>query len=349
MGFPSLKTVRDRAIFIGDITGRDIQQNLIPGIRFTCPGTLHSVTMVASQVGGGSRFPEFQIWRNAGGNRYDRSGSTTVDNSHATSIPHVYERTLDPPLEFETDNILGIFTPPVPKLSFKYQERGGPTNYYIGGPANPYSAFTLGGAGVLSTHNDYPLLAVEVSPPGCASGFIDRTTLLIKASILNGNGSSVAYREATQRIVPDLVFACSGLLTSLTVGALDRGGTSNYPELQLWRRESGDDSSWVKKAAIGQMAAISTTKYLNVHVYTPVPPIAFETGDILGLYQPYSVSSILKIYLASDSGPRNYYIPALTQAKTEFDTDGITVYTEDRLPLVAVEISKQTVCPIRLL
>ncbi len=339
-GFPTLNTVRERAIFIGDITSRDIQQNLIPGIKFTCAGTITSITMVASEVGGGSRFPEFQIWRNTAGTQYERIDSTSIEDDHATSIPHVYEKTLGTPLQFEANDILGIFTPPVPKLTFKYQQRGGPKNYYIGGPPNPYSTFSLNGAGVLTVHNDYPLLSVAVSPPDCAGGFIDKTTLLIKASILNGNSSSVSYREATQRIIPNMVFPCSGLLLNLTVGALDRGGSSNYPELQLWKRV--DETTWVKSEAIGQSTAVTTTDYLNIHVYTPIPPISFHTGEILGFYQPYSTSSILELYLAGDTGPRNYYISALTKSQVEFHTDGISAHTEDRLPLVAVAISKSS-------
>jgi len=84
-------------------------------------------------------------------------------------------------LIFQTGDILGVFTPPVPQLTFKYQQEGGPQNYYIGGPATAYSRIDLNQGLVLRARNDYPLVSVEVSNPECTSGFIKRDTLLVKA------------------------------------------------------------------------------------------------------------------------------------------------------------------------
>ena len=334
--FPTLDTVRNEAIFIGDITSRDIEQNLIPDIKFTCSGTLTKWTIVASQVGGGSRYPQLQIWRNTAGTEYNRIASSDVRDS--TSVAHVYEVIPDPPLEFQTGDILGVYTPPVPKLSFKYQQSGGPKNYYIGGPANPYDTFNLNGGLVLTAHNDYPLVSVEVSPPQCATGFIDDNTLLIKASILSSNRSDLHYREATQRIVPNMMFSCNGVILRLTLAALDRGEATTYPDIQLWRRV--DETQWIRVGSIGRESAVSTTEYLNVHEYNPVPAVPFQSGDILGIYQPYTSASVFKIYLHGNTGPENYYIGSLAQPKDDFSTDGGLVGTEQRTPLVAVDISK---------
>ena len=192
--------LKAEAVFIGDITSRDIQQRLIPDIHFTCAGAITKWTIIASQVGGGSRYPELQIWRRTGtGNEYTKVGRTVFSSTSVSTMDKVYEQTVDPPLNFEPGDILGVYTPPVPQLTFKYQKKGGPTNYYIGGPPSSYSRFSLNGAGVLSTQNDYPLVSVEVNGTECASRFIDRSTLELKASLLTVNNSDLVYTEATQR------------------------------------------------------------------------------------------------------------------------------------------------------
>ena len=341
-GLPTLDTIHSHAVFIGDIISRDIYQTLVPAISFTCSGTLTKWTIVASTVGGGSRFPELQIWRNDAGNTYDISATSEITESHSTSTPHVYEFSPDPPLQFQAGDVLGVFTPPVPRLTFKFQHHGGPKNYYIGGIANPRESFSLDGITVLDSRNDYPLVSVEVDPPTCASGFIDKATLLMKAGILNDNTSDVVYREATQRIVPGISFLCRGAVLNFTLAAL-KYGTSltrmNYPELQIWRRV--DDVEWTKVAAVSREAAVVTTEYLNVYNYVPIPPLPFQPGDILGFYQPYSTATLLKVYLEANTGPENFYYRDQDAPFDHFRTNGVLVYTEQHLPLVAVDISKQ--------
>ena len=294
---------------------------------------------MAKLVGGGSRFPELQIWRNSGGTNYDRVAHSTVDNSVPTNTAFVYENTPDNPLSFQAGDILGVFTPPVPRLTFKYQQQGGPRNYYIGGTATAYSRVDLDQGLVLKARNDYPLVSVEVSNPECTSGFIDRDTLLVKASILSNNRSDLAYREATQRIIPDIAFHCSGVILSYTVAALKRLETSTrrtFPKIQVWRRV--DDTEWVRVQA-GEEAALTTTENLNVHRYVPDPPVPFQAGDILGVHQPYSYASVLKIYLQG-SGVTNYYRGSLASPLDSFKTDATGVMVEGRLPLISVEISE---------
>jgi len=337
---PSQSTIASEAVFIGDILSRDIQQALFPDISFTCSGNLTKWSIVAKLVGGGSRFPELQIWRNLGGTIYDRVAHSVVDNSEPTNTAFLYEHTPDDPLPFQAGDILGVFTPPVPRLTFKYQQQGGPQNYYIGGPAIAYSRIDLNQGLVLRARNDYPLVSVEVSNPECTNGFIKRDTLLVKASILSNNRSDLAFREATQRIIPDIAFHCSGVILSYTVAALKRLGTSTrrtFPKLQVWRHV--DSTEWVRVQSVGEDSALITTENLNVHRYVPDPPLPFRAGDILGMYQPYSSASVLKIYLQG-SGVINYYHGALVSPLDSFRTDGTGVKVEGRLPLISVEISE---------
>ena len=255
----------------------------------------------------------------------------------------VYEHTPTTPLQFQAGDILGVFTPPVPRLTFKYQQEGGPLNYYIGGPSTAYTTINLDQPIVLKNSNDYPLVSVNVTNPECARGFISQDTLFVKASILSNNRSDLTYREATQRIIPDIAFHCSGVILSYTVAALKRRETSTrraIPELQLWRRGS-DSTTWVKVQGAGADAAQSNTGELNVYRYTPVPPLPVQEGDILGLYQPYSSASVFKIYLQG-SGVTNYYRGAVASPLDSFRTSMAGVGSERRLPLISVEISKSS-------
>ena len=333
------------AIHIGSIRSRDIQQVLFPDISFTCSGALNKWTIVAKQVVGGSRFPELQIWRSTGGRSYERIARSVVDDSvPVATTAFVYEHTPTTPLQFQAGDILGVFTPPVPRLTFKYQREGGPLNYYIGGRATPSTTINLDRPIVLKDANDYPLVSINVTNPECARGFISQDTLLVKASILSNNRSDLTYREATQRIIPDIVFRCSGVILSYTVAALKRRQTSTrraIPELQLWRRDSGSTTRWVKVQGAGANAAQSDTGELNVYRYTPVPPLSFREGDILGLYQPYSSASVFKIYLQG-SGVTNYYRGAVGSPLDSFSTSTVGVGSERRLPLISVEISKSS-------
>lgn len=115
----------------------------------------------------------------------------------------VYEAIRDPPLQFETGDVLGIYNPTIPALNLMYQKQGGPLNHYIAGPITAPESIDLDGSipVIMTNRNDYPLVSVEVNPPECASGFIDTDTLLRKASLLTVNSSDLEYREATQRLV----------------------------------------------------------------------------------------------------------------------------------------------------
>lgn len=305
---------------------------MFPDIKFTCDGSLTKWTIIGSEITAGLNYPQLQIWRNTGGDNYERIVSTKITEEYSTSTPHVYERLPDTPLEFKTDDILGVFTPPAPKINFQYQNHGGPKNYYIGGPPTQYDTFSLSAKTI---KYDQPMIAIEVSNPNCTQGFVGRADLLVKAGILSDNYSDLSYREATQRIIPSMTFHCNGAITKFMIAGLSYGTRAHHPELQIWRRE--DTTHWQRKEATGDNTAVVRTVHLNVLEYIPIPPLPFQVGDVLGIYQPYSSVSALKLYL-EETGPENHYKGALLSSLTVFDTDGLGVGTESRLPLVAVEI-----------
>lgn len=155
---------------------------------------------MASPVGGGLLYPEMHVWRRNGlTTSFTRFKRNKLSSDSPNPVSRVYEAVRDPPLQFQAGDVLGVYSPPTPALRIMYQSQGGPVNYYIGGPGSAPDEFDLRSGLVLENRNDYPLVAVDVSPEECATGFIQRPTLLRKASLLTVNSSDLEYREGTQR------------------------------------------------------------------------------------------------------------------------------------------------------
>ncbi len=138
----------------------------------------------------------------------------------------------------------------------------------------------------------------------------------------------------TCRIIPELVFPQDGLISSVTLGALHRLGGDQLPEIQIWR--SSDQTEWFRRHSIGPGAAITYNIHLNVHRYTPSSPVAVLAGDIVGIYQPYTSASRLRVFVQED-GPVNYYRGALLSSSDRLTASGST---ERRLPLIHFQFSE---------
>ena len=142
------------------------------------------------------------------------------------------------------------------------------------------------------------------------------------------------------RVIPELEFTESGQIESFTIGALHRGsGATKYPEIQLWR--AAGDREWVKVSPTLNSPAVSPTSHLNVYKYQLYPPLQVQAGDVLGIYQPYSSASVLKLYYQQD-GPLNYYKPAIGSSTNRLVEDAIGIYSRRNRPLLTMIFSKIT-------
>ena len=189
------------AVLIGGVVSRHIHQAIFPDIKFTCPGNLSKWALVAEPFAG-SRYPEVHVWRSSGSaRRFVRYKRNKLSASSPNPVARVYEAIRDPPLVFEAGDILGVYNPTVPALAFRYQQNGGPLNYYTLGDITARDTFDLDARSyVVHTGDNYPLVSVQVDPPECASGFLDYATLVRKASLLIGDiSSNLQYQESTQR------------------------------------------------------------------------------------------------------------------------------------------------------
>ena len=155
----------------------------------------------------------------------------------------------------------------------------------------------------------------------------------LRQKTLDVNINSVVVRDQQQRVFPDITFTCNGSITKWIVGAGTGGGFSPPSELQIWRR-SGSDYT---KVGSTQLTAQSPTSDPNVYEYIPSPPLGFQEGDILGVYQTDG-SSIVPYY-QENTGPENLRESGLVSAALN-NLTAPPLAAEYDYPLVTVETGK---------
>ena len=162
----------------------------------------------------------------------------------------------------------------------------------------------------------------------CTIGFPTPEELRQKALEVNIN--SVVVRDQQQRVFPDITFTCNGSITKWIVGAGIGDGSSPPSELQIWRRSGSD---YIKVGST-QLTAQSPTSDPNVYEYIPSPPLGFQEGDILGVYQREG-SSIVPYYQET-TGPENLRQSGLVSAAPN-KLIALILAEEYDYPLVTVE------------
>ena len=139
------------------------QQRIIPGINFTCNGTLTKWIIGAqSTVTEATNHLQLQIWRQRRGssNRYDRTTFSNITALNATDDLNVYKYFPNPPLEFQANDILGLYHPQISdtQVVVYYQMGGGPQNFRSN-QNSPLTSFRARNR----VDNDLPLVTVEVN------------------------------------------------------------------------------------------------------------------------------------------------------------------------------------------
>ena len=158
-GFLNEEAVRIAAYMYGSIRNHGCQQRIIPGIKFTCTGTLTKWIIGAQQtLTQPTNHLQLQIWRRQGSsNTYGITDFSDITALNATDDLNVYEYIPNSPLEFQTDDILGLYQPCISNTQavVYYQWGGGPRNF-----VRLFSLLT-GRFEAVGVDNDLPLVAVE--------------------------------------------------------------------------------------------------------------------------------------------------------------------------------------------
>ena len=122
--------------------------------------------------------------------------------------------------------------------------------------------------------------------------------------ISTSNGSSANKLGNELRLISHTNFKCSGTLTSLLLGVDVRtviNSRNAYPEVQIWRR-----SLFLFRRKEKQEIRIAAGDFSpdGVLVYNLTPPMQFQSGDMLGVYQPQQSASVVRLYYnVNDSAP----------------------------------------------
>jgi len=135
------------------------QQRIIPGIRFTCTGMLTKWIIGAQRtLTQTTNHLQLQIWRRRGRNSYGRINFNDITDLNATDDLNVYEYVPNSPLQFQANDLLGLFQPRSTDTQavVYYQVGGGPRNYAYS-RSFPTTEYTTG----RGVDNDVPLVAVE--------------------------------------------------------------------------------------------------------------------------------------------------------------------------------------------
>ena len=138
--------------------------------------------------------------------------------------------------------------------------------------------------------------------------------------------------KANQRLFPEITFTCNGFIAEWIVGAKLQTNISSgqLPELQIWRSMDGAN---YQKVGFNLLTSNShrVNYLLNVYEYAPNPPLKFQKGDILGVYQP--VDSKIELSYQINDGPINYELDYTDAANI------VPLSMQYDYPLVTVKIT----------
>ena len=81
---------------------------------------------------------------------------------------------------------------------------------------------------------------------------------------------------------------------------------------------------------------------MTYYEYSPPTPLSFQTGDVLGIFQPDNGRNRLRLYFQSGAGPQNYYETLDSNNIVEPPSDMFSLGTmsQNDLPLISVETSE---------
>ena len=166
----------------------------------------------------------------------------------------------------------------------------------------------------------------------CLNGFLSESEL--RQQILQVNINGVVSRSRQQRLFPDIRFTCNGIITKWIIGAQIRttGITTESPEMQIWRRFIGE-SKYTKVGS--SLLTNGVARNSNVIEYTPVSPVEFQAGDILGVFQPRADHSKILMYYQHGTGPENHVYEGDTASSSAPLQQDQLVYD---YPLVTAEV-----------
>ena len=142
----------------------DQQLAIFPDVNFTCSGEVAKWIMGGNIKNSEEGFLELHIWRPSGGSVYEKVNGTVI--SFLSKIAdRVYEYTVDPPLQFQPGDILGLFHPDssdtILRLDYVTDSTSVYYSQYLSISESGNSLFDINGTNVKSERGT-PLVSVEI-------------------------------------------------------------------------------------------------------------------------------------------------------------------------------------------
>ena len=142
---------------------------------------------------------------------------------------------------------------------------------------------------------------------GCTSGFMELELLKRRAEKIPGGDEDTGHGLNDEfRLIPYESFSCSGKLTSLLLVGIVRknmGNRNQYPEIQIWRKTDHDNNTYTYSRQDSQEIRLNLGDFSSDGVlqYNLTTPISFQSGDVLGVYQPDQSDSVVRVYYDSNT------------------------------------------------
>ena len=152
------------------------------------------------------------------------------------------------------------------------------------------------------------------------------------ATKISGGGASNDRLNNELRLVPDQNFTCNGTITSFLLGMDIRTGKTLYPQVQIWRRTSSTSIREYMEVDFEEIrldpGAFSPS---GVFEYPLSTPINFQSGDILGVWQPRQQDSVVRIFYSDNdnSAPITYRRSSATNNVYNIDSNGFSSTQDD--------------------
>ena len=146
---------------------------------------------------------------------------------------------------------------------------------------------------------------------------MDMDVLVKRAERIANNNVESSDLDRELRVVPDWNFTCSGNIISLLLGVDIRTGGTEYPEVQTWRRNGSQFTRIDSRTIMLSPGNFSASGVFQYHLTTPIPVVA---GDMIGVYQPDTASSVVRIYynINDPDAPESYIIADQGQSPATF-------------------------------
>ena len=347
---------------------------MLTGIRFTGNGTIRKLTVGAdAKMTNSQARTVVQIWRPTNnGQTYTRISEIGPIRPNRIGTD-LYEHILSSRVEFQDGDVLGYYQPSSPSRTitlYMDEDFSCGARYYSMGQTVELSGSTAS--------RECPLIAIETGvcvcvcvvcvcvcvccislkvhfmhvtvckalslhdllltePPGRAQGFvtIDRMKALLSTPFMYNEQGSI------QLVFPDIAFNCSGAISSVILGGTVLNG-GNDPELQVWTPLGNE--VFTKSSKVSLMTP--TTIEEGVYEFSVGHQVEFESGDILGLFQPrnHTFFTSFSIGFDSDTLARTVYQIRGDQQPAPHPTTitlaDLNVQVTSLLPLISISIGK---------